>query len=87
MITLPGIGSIRPVVGEDLGLVRVRVELAWDRLDRSAESESVETRDIKNSTFRHGRPWQMTSGVNQHYNQKDGPFQSFPKFEFYANLE
>ena len=30
-IVILGVGSIRPVTGEDQGLVRVKVALTWDR--------------------------------------------------------
>jgi len=46
-----GVGSIRPVTGEDQGLVRVKVALTWDRLERSLETEILDTMETKNSTF------------------------------------
>ena len=40
------------MTGEDLGLVRVRVVLDWDKLERSLDTETLDTMETKNSTFR-----------------------------------
>lgn len=52
LITWPGIGSIRPVTGEEQSLVRVKVRLAWDKMERSLDTEVLDTMETKNSTFR-----------------------------------
>ena len=40
------------MTGEDLGLVRVRLAMAWDKMERSLDTETVDTLETKNSTFR-----------------------------------
>ena len=40
------------MTGEDLWLVRVRVLMVWDKMERSLDTETLDTMETKNSTFR-----------------------------------
>jgi len=39
------------VTGEDLGLVRVRLAMAWDQMERSLDTETLDTMETRNTTF------------------------------------
>ena len=40
------------MTGEDLGLVRVRLTMAWDQMERSLDTETLDTMETRNTTFR-----------------------------------
>lgn len=40
------------MTGEDLGLVRVRLTMAWDQMERRLDTETLDTMETRNSTFR-----------------------------------
>ena len=50
------IGSIRPLLGPDLSLFSVKVELDWSKMTREMTTATLETWDCRNSTFDYVTP-------------------------------
>ena len=46
------IGSIRPMTGQDLSLVSVKIELDWSKMETSVSTSVLETLEAQNKTFR-----------------------------------